>query len=72
MELCEVRPIEGKGFGIFATKFIKRGTLIFQEEAQMPNVDQPPPNLQMKADSWIEYFKVRIHSNLIFSLSFST
>jgi len=58
MELCEVRPVEGKGLGIFATKFIKRGTLIFKEEAQMPNVDQPPPNLQMKADSWIEYFNV--------------
>jgi len=57
MELCEVRQIEGKGLGTFATKFIKRGSLIFKEEAQMPNVDQPPPNLQMQADSWIDYFK---------------
>ena len=24
---------------------------------QMPNIDQPPPNLQMQADSWIDYIQ---------------
>ena len=23
----------------------------------MPNIDQPPPNLQMQADSWIDYIQ---------------
>ena len=39
MEMYRVTPIEGKGFGIVATKFIKRGTLILEEKAQM----QPGP-----------------------------
>jgi hypothetical protein len=24
---------------------------------QMPNIDQPPPNLQMQADAWIDYIQ---------------
>jgi len=37
-EMFRVTPIEGKGFGVVATKFIKRGTLILKEEPQIPHV----------------------------------
>jgi len=56
-DLYQVVSIVGKGLGIVATKFIKRGTLILKEVPQMPNIDQPPPNLQMQADSWIDYIQ---------------
>ena len=57
MEMYRVTQIEGKGFGVVATKFIKRGTLIFKEKPQMPCVDEPLPHLQMQPDSWKDYFK---------------
>ena len=33
--MFQVRPVEGKGFGIVATKFIKKGVLILQEDPQI-------------------------------------
>ena len=34
--------MEGKGFGIIASKFIEKGTVILPEEdAQMPYIDEP-------------------------------
>jgi len=37
-ELYQVLPIEGKGFGIVASQFIERGSLILKEKPQMPHV----------------------------------
>ena len=51
--MFQVVPIEGKGRGIVASKFIKRGTLILKEVPQMPFIKMPPPNLQMQADFWM-------------------
>merc|ERR1711862_837896 len=56
-EVYQVVPIEGRGLGIVATKFIRRGSLILKEVPQMLNIDQPPPNLQMDSNAWIEYIK---------------
>mgnify|MGYP001479846960 CR=1 FL=1 len=47
-EMFQVVPIEGKGCGIVASKFIKRGTLIMKEVSQMPYIKTPPQNLQMQ------------------------
>ena len=33
--MFQVNPVEGKGFGIVATKFIKKGVLILQEDPQI-------------------------------------
>ena len=33
--MFQVKPVEGKGFGIVATKFIKKGVLILQEDPQI-------------------------------------
>ena len=33
--MFQVKPVEGKGFGIVATKFIKKGILILQEDPQI-------------------------------------
>ena len=41
-ELYQVKEIEGKGRGIFASKFIKKGTLILKEEPQIPKIQMPP------------------------------
>ena len=40
--LYRLIPIEGKGFGIVASTFIKKGTLVLEEEAQMPYLDDEP------------------------------
>ena len=57
-EMFQVVPIEGKGCGIVASKFIKRGTLILKEVSQMPSIDVPSPNLQMQSDSsMVDYIK---------------
>jgi len=56
-EMFRVTPIEGKGFGVVATKFIKRGTLILKEEPQIPNVEWPT---SMKVDLWKRCIKTLI------------
>jgi len=53
--MFRVTPIEGKGFGIVATKFIKRGTLIFKEEPQIPYVEWPTSIF--KVGVWKGYLK---------------
>ena len=40
-ELYHVKIVEGKGLGMIAAKFIKRGTLILKEEPQMPVISKP-------------------------------
>ena len=40
-ELYHVKIVEGKGLGMIASKFIKRGTLILKEEPQMPAISKP-------------------------------
>jgi hypothetical protein len=41
--MFQVKPVEGKGFGIVATEFIKKGVLILQEDPQI----QIEPDLQI-------------------------
>ena len=41
-DLFEVRKVEGKGLGCFATKDIKRGTVILKEA---PQIGQQPVKL---------------------------
>ena len=53
-EMFQVVPIEGKGCGIVASKFIKRGTLILKEVSQMPGIREPPSNLQMQEQDYIQ------------------
>ena len=40
-ELYHVKIVEGKGLGMIASNFIKRGTLILKEEPQMPVISKP-------------------------------
>jgi hypothetical protein len=42
--MFQVKPVEGKGFGIVATKFIKKGVLILQED----------PQIQIEPDDFID------------------
>jgi len=56
-EMFRVTPIEGKGLGIIATKFIKRGTLILKEVPQIPHVERPT---SMEVDLWKRYIKTLI------------
>jgi len=63
MEMYRVTQIEGKGLGVVATKFIKRGTLILKENPQMPRLKTPPletinlQTMQIPPDPWKDYFK---------------
>ena len=41
-QLYQLVPMEGKGFGIVASTFIKKGTVILKEYAQMPFLDCEP------------------------------
>ena len=34
-DICEIKEIDGKGFGCFATKDIKRGTVVLIETPQL-------------------------------------
>ena len=54
LELYQVVSIVGKGLGIVAKKFIKRGTLILKEVSQMPGIRAPPSNLQMQEQDYIQ------------------
>ena len=40
-EAYQILPASGKGWGMFASTFIKRGILILKEEPQIPVVYQP-------------------------------
>ena len=49
--MFQVKPVEGKGFGIVATKFIKKGVLILQEDPQIqiePNEEPKRRGLDVK------------------------
>ena len=66
-EFFQVKPIEGKGFGIVATKFIKRGTLILQEEPQI-QIEAPPgdeddvmPSLRNNPELWVIWIRYRLY-----------
>ena len=56
--------MEGKGFGIIASKFIEKGTVILPEEdAQMPFFDEPEElkkvseSVQVVQESWMNWSK---------------
>ena len=68
-ELYQLIPMEGKGFGIVASTFIKKGTVILKEKAQMPYLDCEPdldilPDFlgggSAQEDSWMNWIKVWI------------
>lgn len=61
-EMFRVTPIEGKGFGIVATKFIKRGTLIIKEVSQIPHFERPSHHLSFEIRSWKKYFQAVLSS----------
>ena len=48
--LYKVLPIEGKGLGVVASQFIKRGSLILKEQCQMPYPSSLNPSIQLKID----------------------
>ena len=65
-ELFQLIPMEGKGFGIVASTFIKKGTVILKENAQMPFLDGEPdldtlPDFlgggPAQEDSWMNWIK---------------
>ena len=60
-DFCQLIPIEGKGFGVVASKFIKKGTVILKEDAQMPCLDEPDlENEAVEAfweESWVDWIK---------------
>jgi len=47
-DMYRIMPIEGKGIGVVATKFIKRGTVIIKEKPQMQHVKRPHENRAVK------------------------
>jgi hypothetical protein len=56
--MFQVKPVEGKGFGIVATKFIKKGVLILQEDPQIQiepnhfrNPQSPPESSVLDFDT---------------------
>ena len=56
--MFQVKPVKGKGFGIVATKFIKKGVLILQEDPQIQiepnhfrNPESPPENYVLDFDT---------------------
>ena len=55
--LYRLIPIEGKGFGIVASTFIKKGTVILEEKAQMPFLDDGPDLQAIRAESWMNWIK---------------
>ena len=55
--LYRLTPIEGKGFGIVASTFIKKGTLVLEEEAQMPYLDDEPDLQAIRAETWMNWIK---------------
>ena len=68
-KLYQLIPMEGKGFGIVASTFIKKGTVILKESAQMPYVNDEPdldilPDFlgggSKQEDSWMNWIKVWI------------
>ena len=65
-ELYQLIPMEGKGFGIVASTFIKKGTVILKETAQMPFVNDEPYLVTLpdflgggpaQEDSWMNWIK---------------
>ena len=56
-ELYRITSVKGKGLGIIASKFIRKGTDILTEEAQIPYVDYPPNIQAIRAETWIEWIK---------------
>jgi len=59
-EMYRITPIEGKGLGIVAAKFIKRGTLILKEETQMQHVEKPMNPFSLNETK--DYFKAIMSS----------
>ena len=55
--LYRLTPIEGKGFGIVASTFIKKGTVVLEEEAQMPYLDNEPDLQAIRAETWMNWIK---------------
>ena len=55
--LYRLTPIEGKGFGIVASTFIKKGTVILEEKAQMPFLDDGPDLEAIRAETWMNWIK---------------
>ena len=55
-EAYQILPTSGKGWGMFASTFIKRGTLILKEEPQIPVVYQP-----FMPNSFDKYLQVISH-----------
>ena len=47
-QIFKVVPIEGKGFGVVATKFIKKGDFVLKENPQMPSTNK---------ETWKNYVK---------------
>ena len=63
-DFYQLTPMEGKGFGIVASKFIEKGTVILPEEdAQMPFFDEPEElkkvseSVQVVQESWMNWIK---------------
>ena len=59
-DFCQLTLMEGKGFGIVASKFIEKGTVILPEEdAQMPFLDEPDLKEVSEAvqESWMNWIK---------------
>ena len=56
-ELYDVKIVEGKGLGMIASNFIKRGTLILKEEPQMPAISKPSDSEDpdVKPELWKKY-----------------
>ena len=54
-ELYHVKIVEGKGLGMIAAKFIKRGTLILKEEPQMPVFSKPSDSEDVEPELWKKY-----------------
>ena len=60
-DFCQLTLMEGKGFGIVASKFIEKGTVILPEEdAQMPYIDEPADLKEVSEavqKSWMNWIK---------------
>ena len=55
-EMYKVLPIEGKGLGVVATKFIKKGTLILNEKPQISLENDPEIPLEIHIRQVISCF----------------
>ena len=59
-DFYQLTPMEGKGFGIVASKLIEKGTVILKEDAQMPYLDEPEELKEVSEsvqESWMNWSK---------------